>query len=1073
MHKLKKLITLSCALALITSILPMQLLNVSAAAEFRTETIIECEQTVSGTNATVSNDQSASGGKYVIASGAKITDYTTITTSDMEFSVIIPEDGNYNVFARVIVKDDGCDSFFYKWGNNPWKDVHLGTLGEQYTWVKLASSFLSKGVSNFSWNHREPSAIYDCFYVTQDAYVSDSIISLSGVSSGTPEALSQPTQQTSSTQSSGNSKVETFPSRYPTPSITPPPEHPRVWFRESDKETIFKNMELDYCQTAKMIYQNRSKEAFDGNMPPASGSNGNFDSYKFDIIQSKALKYALTGDKAMATEAISAIKNALKTVDFGQKQDNTRQMGQAIRVAGMVYDWCYPCLTKEDKEDIVASCQKIGPGMEIGYPPSGQGAVTGHGSEAQLLKDWLCLAIACYDEYPSIYNFVAGRILSEYIAPREYFDAASGSQHQGSAYGQGRYQASLEAQWLFYRMSGQKIFSDAFGTVPYYFLYTKRPDGQLLRDGDDYAEEIAKGTYWKDHATALYSAAAFYNNPYYLEEGLMQSTSVQDFILMLILNNPDLKPQREKLLPLSRYFASPRGMYVARTGWSEGYDSPDVVCEMKIGETWAANHHHLDFGSFQIYYKGILASESGFYESYFSDHDMNYNKQTIAHNSLLIYDPNEPTYGNIINSGGQRTAGGEVATQAQWMQGDKYNYGKVIAHEAGPNLQAPEYTYISGDITKAYTSKVSEVMRSMIFLPRADKDVPAVFMVMDKVTSANPSFKKTWLLHSQQEPEINGKTQIIKRDTDGYNGMLTNQTLLPKNAQITKIGGPGKEYEINGINHPTINPINTANCIEAGWGRIEVTPSGEQNTDYFLNVMYVSDADKTLPVQNAQLIETQNFAGALVLDRAVIFAKNQDNTDETIEFNIPNTGKALNVAVAGIKPGTWEIYNNGNLLGTQTASTSGRIIYFGGNSGNYTLKYKSSNSSKTIAEGEVPTSSGIKIKVKGIYLYTDVEPIIIDDRTLLPARAIFEAIGATVDYDENTETATAVKNGKTIIIAKDSNEAYVDGEKVILDVPAKIINDRFVVPVRFVSEAFNCKVEWFDTPQIVSVSNVK
>ena len=92
---------------------------------------------------------------------------------------------------------------------------------------------------------------------------------------------------------------------------------------------------------------------------------------------------------------------------------------------------------------------------------------------------------------------------------------------------------------------------------------------------------------------------------------------------------------------------------VARTGWEMGMDSPVAMAYMRIGERWA-NHHHLDAGTFQLYYKGILAFNPGRYDAYGTEHDYNFNKETISHNGLLIYDPNETMPNNVVNSGGQK-----------------------------------------------------------------------------------------------------------------------------------------------------------------------------------------------------------------------------------------------------------------------------------------------------------------------------------------------------------------------------------------------------------------------------------
>ena len=95
------------------------------------------------------------------------------------------------------------------------------------------------------------------------------------------------------------------------------------------------------------------------------------------------------------------------------------------------------------------------------------------------------------------------------------------------------------------------------------------------------------------------------------------------------------------------------------TGWGEDA----VIAEMKINEYNFVNHQHLDAGAFQIYYRGALAQDSGMYNGssggYGSPHCMNYSWRSIAHNTLLVYDPTEvfgkSGYGN---DGGQRLPNG-------------------------------------------------------------------------------------------------------------------------------------------------------------------------------------------------------------------------------------------------------------------------------------------------------------------------------------------------------------------------------------------------------------------------------
>ena len=102
----------------------------------------------------------------------------------------------------------------------------------------------------------------------------------------------------------------------------------------------------------------------------------------------------------------------------------------------------------------------------------------------------------------------------------------------------------------------------------------------------------------------------------------------------------------------------------------------------------------------------------------------------------------------------------------------------------------------------------------------------------------------------------------------------------------------------------------------------------------------------------------------------------------------------------------------------------------------------------------------IKVYVNDERVKFDQQPIIVNDRTLVPLRAIFEALGATVDWEDETSTVTSVKDDTTISLQIGDNIMYVNGKGKELDVPAQLVNDRTLVPVRAISEAFGCTVEW-------------
>lgn len=102
---------------------------------------------------------------------------------------------------------------------------------------------------------------------------------------------------------------------------------------------------------------------------------------------------------------------------------------------------------------------------------------------------------------------------------------------------------------------------------------------------------------------------------------------------------------------------------------------------------------------------------------------------------------------------------------------------------------------------------------------------------------------------------------------------------------------------------------------------------------------------------------------------------------------------------------------------------------------------------------------------------TDVPPTIVDGRTLVPVRAIFEYLGATVEWENDTRTAVGTRGETVIRIQIDNTTAYVNGEARTLDVPAKLINGRTMVPARFISETFGCKVTWYGKTETAAIAN--
>lgn len=120
-----------------------------------------------------------------------------------------------------------------------------------------------------------------------------------------------------------------------------------------------------------------------------------------------------------------------------------------------------------------------------------------------------------------------------------------------------------------------------------------------------------------------------------------------------------------------------------------------------------------------------------------------------------------------------------------------------------------------------------------------------------------------------------------------------------------------------------------------------------------------------------------------------------------------------------------------------------------------------SGNQSTTAPSTPSTSLGeISVTLNGLPVSFDQPPIMQQNRTLVPLRAIFEAMGATVAWDEATRTAFAVREDVRVSIQIGSNTLYRNDKPIALDVPAQTVNDRTLVPVRAISEAFGAQVSW-------------
>ncbi|MEG2669522.1 MAG: leucine-rich repeat protein [Oscillospiraceae bacterium] len=114
----------------------------------------------------------------------------------------------------------------------------------------------------------------------------------------------------------------------------------------------------------------------------------------------------------------------------------------------------------------------------------------------------------------------------------------------------------------------------------------------------------------------------------------------------------------------------------------------------------------------------------------------------------------------------------------------------------------------------------------------------------------------------------------------------------------------------------------------------------------------------------------------------------------------------------------------------------------------------------------------ITVTLNDTPIFFDQPPIMdmVNYRTLVPMRAILEALGATVSWDSSTMTSIATKDDITLKIKNNSNTLYINDAPKTIDAVAQIVNDRTLVPARAIIEAFGFTVTWDEPNKVLSIN---
>ena len=782
-----------------------------------------------------------------------------------------------------------------------------------------------------------------------------------------------------------SSSIGTKKSSWTAATPTPIGDHPRLLITKDTIPTVKKALENKNDPTVKRFYELlNTQHAKNGQLGAATENFGgrkglhNYDKELLELIQIKALAYVVGGHELYGYQAIHYMKQFLRTLDIQYINTNMeREYGNTMFTAALVYDWCYDLLTDVDKQQFIAGVEnKTAKGtcgdpsytttehykwkMSVGFPPTKIGAVSGHASERQILRDYLSVAVAFYGDNNSWWNYIAACVYSEYVPVRNYYFQSGISQQGTGVYVSGRHISDMYSAWILMTATGSQPYNNIDKTVRNFLGYEIAP-GKIFSDGDG-TGSIQNN--YEFRALSYMTAYLFADEPMLAQAKSMQpkkafasdTIELTSAMYVALCGMSDIEPAEDKYegMPLIQYNGSPVGQYIMHEAFGVT-DSATIL--MRIKERTTANHEHADAGTFMIYYKGMLTADGGAYNGYSSDHTRYFHQATVSHNGLLIYNPNVPEANDSSLSAKTQAnmkkwySGGQIwpteASNLTQLKSEKYLTGKVIGRSHGyldSSKTTPLYAYINGNITNAYhQDTVDHVGRRMLTVYTQDEDVPMVFFVYDAITSDSANYKKTFLLQipSSTAPKINKTNKTVA--TENGDGRLV-LTCLTDGATITGVGGANNNYSTNGKQNST--------SYETGaWGRVEITQTGAKSHK-FLNSIYVTDKGNTTyyetkPITNVSKnkLSAGDVEGAVFNDSIVaVFAKkNLVNSSSFLSNNISFTAEGnsdMRYFVDGMAAGTWQITvknSAGKTISTQKATASNGLLTFNAPAGNVTL----------------------------------------------------------------------------------------------------------------------------------------
>ncbi|MFC1614297.1 heparinase II/III family protein [Gemmatimonadota bacterium] len=622
-----------------------------------------------------------------------------------------------------------------------------------------------------------------------------------------------------------------------------PPEHPRLILTGD-----FLELTRRRCAGTRRELFERLRETVDGYL------KSDMDSIEVRHVARLAEKcaffYLIEGRRDYLDAGLKFLDRALDRYVFLEREHGGGywEVVEFRRYCGFAYDWMYQAMTPEQRKQFGGKILEAG---EIAWESHQRWCSLygggGYGSVDPVF--WPAVTLAgsgVNDSLAGIWLERMGEILPEWAEILREVASDDGGMFSGMAYAAYNYLRTPIFDFEIWKnLTGNDLTKDHayLSNFPVWWLYCLKPNGEWLKMDD------TRTVTGRIHPWHFKYLASRYNDPvsaWYLEN-LADSTSIT--IWDVLWDPEDLGIHAagpDNSWPLARHFEG-IGWVIMRSGWDEAHSTQAVF---DCGDFYYGHQHPAE-NQFVIFHKGSLAINSGRYE-WGSDHRPNYMGRTIASNTMLIYDKDE----KFITSGGDTQVnngpdgrflsndGGQKWPRKGRMrytptEGTEWDTGDIVAFETNRY-----FSYTCGDATASYSPhKLKSFTRQFLHIQ------PDIFVVFDRVESVRDDYRKIFLLHTINEPEIEGRTMKVGE----REGVLFCTTVIPDKANLRKVGGPGHEFDIFGKNYPpALTHYPKTNNEEWGAWRLEVEPAEPGEADFFLHVLAVGDSSSaSTPELNA------------------------------------------------------------------------------------------------------------------------------------------------------------------------------------------------------------------------------